>query len=295
MAAQGRDIKLSKQRVEGYRNFSTKLWNAARFAEMNECRLDPKFDPLEGEAHAQPLDHLGSRQDCEGSRRGHRRLQVQRSRRRALSLRLERLLRLVSRTHQAGAQWRRRSRQGRNARHRGLGARPDRPPAAPLHALRHRGAVPELRQQARPADLPQMAGARRQVHRRQRRRRSRLGDPPRSRRSARRARTSTCPSRRRSRWPSWAHRRRPKNGSRPIRRSSSALRALDSVKLAKEPPKGAIRIVIDEATAALQIADLIDLKAELARLEKEIAQAQGRDRRHRQEARQRAVRRQGAA
>ncbi len=45
MAAQGRDIKLSKQRVEGYRNFSTKLWNAAKFADMNACRLDPKFDP----------------------------------------------------------------------------------------------------------------------------------------------------------------------------------------------------------------------------------------------------------
>ena len=29
MAAQGRDIKLSTQRVEGYRNFGTKLWNAA--------------------------------------------------------------------------------------------------------------------------------------------------------------------------------------------------------------------------------------------------------------------------
>ena len=37
MAAQGRDIKLSAQRVEGYRNFATKLWNAARFAEMNHC------------------------------------------------------------------------------------------------------------------------------------------------------------------------------------------------------------------------------------------------------------------
>ena len=45
MAAQGRDIKLSTQRVEGYRNFATKLWNAARFAEMNECRLQPGFDP----------------------------------------------------------------------------------------------------------------------------------------------------------------------------------------------------------------------------------------------------------
>jgi valyl-tRNA synthetase len=45
MAAQGRDIKLSTSRVEGYRNFATKLWNAARFAEMNGCRHDPEFDP----------------------------------------------------------------------------------------------------------------------------------------------------------------------------------------------------------------------------------------------------------
>ncbi len=46
MAAQGRDIKLSKQRVEGYRNFGTKLWNAARFAEMNGVAHDPNFDPI---------------------------------------------------------------------------------------------------------------------------------------------------------------------------------------------------------------------------------------------------------
>jgi valyl-tRNA synthetase len=45
MAAQGRDIKLSTQRVEGYRNFATKLWNAARFAEMNECATVSTFDP----------------------------------------------------------------------------------------------------------------------------------------------------------------------------------------------------------------------------------------------------------
>jgi valyl-tRNA synthetase len=44
MAAQGRDIKLAPQRVEGYRNFATKLWNACRFAEMNECVLPPGFD-----------------------------------------------------------------------------------------------------------------------------------------------------------------------------------------------------------------------------------------------------------
>ncbi|WP_426035895.1 valine--tRNA ligase [Brevundimonas sp. DC300-4] len=40
-----RDIKLSKQRIEGYRNFGTKLWNAARFSEMNEARRVEGFDP----------------------------------------------------------------------------------------------------------------------------------------------------------------------------------------------------------------------------------------------------------
>src|ERR1700688_4082339 len=44
MAAQGRDIKLSTQRIEGYRNFGTKLWNAARFAEMNGCVRQTAFD-----------------------------------------------------------------------------------------------------------------------------------------------------------------------------------------------------------------------------------------------------------
>ncbi|MBD1549302.1 valine--tRNA ligase [Roseibium aggregatum] len=45
MAAQGRDIKLATSRVAGYRNFATKLWNAARFAEMNGCARVEGFDP----------------------------------------------------------------------------------------------------------------------------------------------------------------------------------------------------------------------------------------------------------
>ncbi|POF29355.1 valine--tRNA ligase [Roseibium marinum] len=45
MAAQGRDIKLATGRVAGYRNFATKLWNAARFAEMNGCVRVEGFDP----------------------------------------------------------------------------------------------------------------------------------------------------------------------------------------------------------------------------------------------------------
>src|SRR5712671_6350602 len=49
MAAQGRDIKLATSRVEGYRNFVTKLWNACRFAEMNGCATLPGFEPDEVE------------------------------------------------------------------------------------------------------------------------------------------------------------------------------------------------------------------------------------------------------
>ena len=45
MAAMGRDLKLSNSRIAGYRNFGTKLWNAARFAEMNNCRPVSTFDP----------------------------------------------------------------------------------------------------------------------------------------------------------------------------------------------------------------------------------------------------------
>jgi valyl-tRNA synthetase len=45
MAAQGRDIKLSTQRIEGYRNFATKLWNAVRFAQLNGAEHKADFDP----------------------------------------------------------------------------------------------------------------------------------------------------------------------------------------------------------------------------------------------------------
>jgi valyl-tRNA synthetase len=47
LAAPGRDIKLAESRVEGYRNFATKLWNAARYAEMNGCALAAGFIPTQ--------------------------------------------------------------------------------------------------------------------------------------------------------------------------------------------------------------------------------------------------------
>ncbi len=45
MASIGGTLKLSTARVQGYRNFGTKLWNAARFAEMNDCKPSADFDP----------------------------------------------------------------------------------------------------------------------------------------------------------------------------------------------------------------------------------------------------------
>lgn len=45
LAAPGRDIKLGESRVEGYRNFCTKIWNAARFLEMQGCQFDSAFVP----------------------------------------------------------------------------------------------------------------------------------------------------------------------------------------------------------------------------------------------------------
>ena len=47
MAAQGRDIKLSEERIAGYRNFSTKIWNGCKFLEFNECKLELKTNITE--------------------------------------------------------------------------------------------------------------------------------------------------------------------------------------------------------------------------------------------------------
>ncbi len=45
MAAQGRDIRLAEDRLQGYRNFATKLWNASRYCEMNDALSHEGFEP----------------------------------------------------------------------------------------------------------------------------------------------------------------------------------------------------------------------------------------------------------
>ena len=136
MAAQGRDIKLAKPRVEGYRNFGTKLWNAARFAEMNGVAHDPNYDPLAARVTVNRwIAGETARTEARGAA-GARRIQVQRGGGCALPVRLERVLRLVSRTDQADPHRHGRGGQGRDARHHGLGDGPDPAAAASLHALR---------------------------------------------------------------------------------------------------------------------------------------------------------------
>ena len=46
LSGQARDVRLSIPRIEGYRNLGTKLWNAARFCEMNGCVAVEGFDPM---------------------------------------------------------------------------------------------------------------------------------------------------------------------------------------------------------------------------------------------------------
>lgn len=47
LAVPGRDLKLGESRIQGSRNFMTKLWNAARFLEMNGCIYQQGFEPLD--------------------------------------------------------------------------------------------------------------------------------------------------------------------------------------------------------------------------------------------------------
>ena len=43
MAAPGRDVKLSEDRVKGYRNFLNKIWNANKFYKLNNCEISKKI------------------------------------------------------------------------------------------------------------------------------------------------------------------------------------------------------------------------------------------------------------
>ena len=142
MAAQGRDIKLSTQRVEGYRNFGTKLWNAARFCQMNGCARVEGFDPR---ARSQSLNRW-----IRGEARARRRARSTAAMEAYASTTPPRRSTASSGTCSATGTWNwpsrcctgdGRGRQGRDPRDDRLGARPDPEAAASVHAVHHRGAV----------------------------------------------------------------------------------------------------------------------------------------------------------
>ena len=192
MAAQGRDIKLSTQRVEGYRNFATKLWNAARFARDERLR----------DACRTSIRSRRRRRSTAGSR----------TRPRKAAREITEAIEAYKFNEAAGAAYRfvwnifcdwylelakpvlqgaDGAGQRRDARDDGLGARRDPQAAAPVHAVHHRGAVARdgggrrrARRPARARPWPQHDGARR----RRGRGRDRLGDRSSSPRSARCAR-----------------------------------------------------------------------------------------------------------
>ena len=156
-AAHSHDIKLSPQLVETNRNFATKLWNACRFAEMNGCVMPAGFDPTEREGNPEPLDRARDLARHARGDRGDRGLSLQRCRERDLPLRLERLLRLVHRTRKADVAGRGGRGQDRDPRHGRLGARRDPQTAASVHALHHRGALGGDGEARRPAGAGGMA------------------------------------------------------------------------------------------------------------------------------------------
>ena len=169
MESQGRDIKLDEKRVEGYRNFATKLWNAARFLQMNGvgasdsiaapdaelpvnrwiigevvetlAKLDSAFDELRYDEMADAIYHFVWGTFCDW------------------------YVELVKGAFDDETKARRR-----------LGVRPDPGDAPPADAVHHRGIVGRDGRAPVRADRRQMAGARRRRSIRMRQGRDRVAD-----------------------------------------------------------------------------------------------------------------------
>ena len=143
LTAQGRDIRLAKERIEGYRAFANKLWNASRFALMNLSGYEVRGHDVAA-LELSPADRWILARLAAGGERdggGARGVPVQRRRRDHLPVRLARAVRLVHRAGQGGALRGARRTAPRRAGRAGPLPLHGVPAPAPVHALHHRGAL----------------------------------------------------------------------------------------------------------------------------------------------------------
>ena len=166
MAAQGRDIKLATAARGRLPQFCDQALERVPLCRDERLRAAFGFRSDQGHRDAQPLDRARDHPSHARGYRSHRSLSLQRCCRRDLSLRLECLLRLVSRTGQAGADGRGWRRQVGNPGHGGMGARRDPQAAASLHAVHYRRIVGGHREARWPSDAGAVVAAGAGVHRR---------------------------------------------------------------------------------------------------------------------------------
>ncbi len=280
-------------RVEGYRNFATKLWNAARFAEMNGAARVAGFDP---EASASRRSTAGSSGETDArqpaSTAAIEAYKFNEAANAALPFRLGQSLRLVSRAHQAGPHRRGRRGEGRDPGDRRLRARPDPAssctrscPSSPRSCGRTgKGGGETLLITARPGRSSTARG------RRRRRRRARLADRANFRHSlgalgneragggASAAALVAMPA-------------SDAGAGRALARCAEAPRAAHPRhRSPTTPPKGAVQVVVRGDFAALPLAGVIDSPPSGPGCRRRCSGSRCRSGAHRQEARQRRLR-----
>ena len=267
MAAQGRDVKLDPQRVAGYRNFGTKLWNATRFAEMNGAvhggNLDPK--PLSLPLNRWIVTELARTiAETERALEGYRFNEAAAALYRFVwNLFCDWYVELAkpALTGEDEAAGR------RGALGHGRGPRPDLRAAASVHAVHHRGAVAgdgarPAREPALPCGVAEARLRRRGCGRRHELAdRDRVADPLRALGDERAGRVRGRTGGRRAGsgdgGPAGAE-----------RRGRAAAGAAGGDRITPEAPEQSAQIVVAGATFALPLAGMIDIAAERARLAK---------------------------